>query len=152
ARYWVQTIRFLARGKLEKGRGVELAADRREYRRGETVQLRARFLDSQLAPAAGDVIVLMESPGQARRRVNLLSNPAAAGVYEARLTDLPDGQYQLLMTEPQHSGHPVSAQFTVVAPPGEFARPEMDARALAAAAETTRGKFFTLADADQILN
>src|SRR5213076_3524820 len=33
ARYWVQTIRFLARGKLGKGRGVQLTTDRREYRR-----------------------------------------------------------------------------------------------------------------------
>ena len=37
ARYWVQTIRYLARGKLTSGRGVELAADRREFRRGEPV-------------------------------------------------------------------------------------------------------------------
>ena len=38
ARYWVQTIRFLARGKLTSGRGAQLTTDRREYRRGEAVR------------------------------------------------------------------------------------------------------------------
>ncbi len=152
ARYWVQMIRFLARGKLEKGRGVELTSDRREYRRGETAQLRARFLDAQLAPAGDDVVVTIDSAGQARRRLKLHRNRAVAGVYEAPVADLTDGRYQVLMIEPQLPDNPPSVQFTVVAPPGEFARPEMDARGLAAAAEATHGKFYTLAEAEHILD
>ncbi len=151
ARYWVQTIRFLAHGKLGKGRGVELTSDRREYRRGEVAQLRARFLDSQLAPAGEEVVVLVNVAGQTRRRVSLRRNSAMPGVYEGALTDLTDGQYEVLMAEPQLPGNPPAVRFAVVAPPGEFARPEMDATALAAAAETTHGKFYTIADADHLL-
>jgi hypothetical protein len=151
ARYWVQTVRFLARGKLGKGRGVQLSTDRREYRRGEPVQLRARFLDTQLAPSAGEVIVLLNVPGQERRRIALRPNPVIPGLYEATLTDLSEGTTQILMAEPQLPGSAPAARFTVVAPPGEFARTEMDAQALQAAAEATHGKFFTLADADRLL-
>ena len=151
ARYWVQTIRYLAHGKLSKGRGVELTTDRREYRRGEVAQLRARFLDTQLAPSADEVVAVVEAAGQARKRVTLRRNPAVAGVYEGSLPDLTDGQYEVLMIDAQLSGNPAAVRFSVVAPPGEFARTEMDAGALAAAAETTHGKFYTIADADRLL-
>jgi hypothetical protein len=151
ARYWVQTIRFLAHGKLGKGRGVELTADRREYRRGEVAQLRTRFLDTQLAPAGEEVVVLVNMSGQARKRVTLRRNSAVAGVYEGPLADLTDGQYEVLLVEPQLSGNPATVKFSVVPPPGEFARTEMDAVALAAAAEATHGKFYTIADADRLL-
>jgi hypothetical protein len=151
ARYWVQTIRFLAHGKLGKGRGVELTTDRREYRRGEAAQLRARFLDSQLAPSGEEVVVQIDAAGQGRRRATLRRNSAIAGVYEGSLAALTDGQYEVVMVEPQLSGNPAAVKFSVVPPPGEFARTEMDAAALSAAAETTRGKFYTVADAEKLL-
>lgn len=151
ARFWVQTIRFLARGKLNQGRGAELATDRREYRRGEVVQLRVRFLDPRLAPSGDEVVVVLDSPGHDRRRATLRRNAAAEGVFETSLTDLTDGQYEVLLAEPQLPGTPPSTRFSVVAPPGEFARPEMYSATLAAAAEATHGKFFTIADADRLL-
>jgi hypothetical protein len=151
ARYWVQAIRFLARGKLGEGRGVELMTDRREYRRGEVAELRARFLDAQLAPSGDEVVVLVDAAGQVRRRVTLRRNPSVAGVYEGAIPDLTDGQYNVLMIQPELAGHPPTVRFSVVSPPGEFARPEMNADGLAAAAEATHGKFYTVADADRLL-
>jgi hypothetical protein len=151
ARYWVQTVRFLARGKLTSGRGAQLNADRREYSRGEDVQLRVRFLDRRLAPPDDEVTVLIESPGQTRRRVALRRNPAAEGVFTGTITELSQGEYQVVLANPQVPGTPPNAQFTVTAPPGEFARLEMDVSALTAAAEVTRGKFYRIADADRLL-
>lgn len=151
ARYWVQTIRLLARGKLGKGRGVELTADRREYRRGEVAQLRARFLDASLAPPGEEVIVLVSTSGQPRKRVSLRRNSGVAGIYEGSLADLADGWYEIVIVEPQLPGSSAAVQFSVVAPPGEFAHTEMAAAALAAAAETTHGKFYTIADAERLL-
>ena len=55
------------------------------------------------------------------------------------------------MAEPQLPGNASATRFTVVAPPGEFARTAMDATALAAAAKTAHGRFLTIADADQLL-
>jgi hypothetical protein len=151
ARYWVQTIRFLARGKLHSGRGATLSADRREYRRGEVANLRLRFLDPRFAPAGDEATVLIDAAGQRRRRVTLQRNPSAAGVFEGSITGLSDGQYEAVLAEPQLPGTPPTTQYSVVAPPGELARVEMNSATLAAAAETTRGKFFTIADADRLL-
>lgn len=151
ARYWVQTIRFLAHGKLGKGRGVQLTTDRGEYRRGEVAQLRARFRDGQLAPTGDEVVVMVDAAGQPRRRITLRRNSSATGVYEGSLSNLTDGEYDLLIVEPSLVGNAPAVRFSVIAPPGEFARTEMDAHALSAAAEATRGKFYTIADADTLL-
>jgi hypothetical protein len=78
-------------------------------------------------------------------------NPAVDSVFESSLHDLAVGTYEVLLTEPQLPGTPPATRFSVVAPPGEFARLEMDAAALSEAAETTRGKFYTLANADRLL-
>jgi len=53
ARYWVQTIRFLARSKLATGRQQALlSTDQPDYRPGEPVRLRVQFVDprSDLPP------------------------------------------------------------------------------------------------------
>jgi hypothetical protein len=153
ARYWVQTIRYLARGKLSSGRGAELASDRREYRRGEPVGLRLRFRDQRLVPSGSDdATVLVEATGHARRRAILRRNPAAAGVFEGTLTDLGDGEYQVLLSEPQLPGEPPAARFRVVSPPGEMTRTEMDRQALVRVADSTYGKFYTPANADRLFD
>jgi hypothetical protein len=149
----VQTIRYLARGQLTGGKGVRLSTDRREYRLGESVALRARFLDPQLVPIGVDeVTVSIETSGRPRRQAMLRRNPAASGVFEGSLDNLAEGSFQVLLTEPQLPGDPPVARFTVAAPPGELARTEMDRAALTAAVEATRGKFYTMKDADRLLS
>jgi hypothetical protein len=156
ARYWVQSIRYLARGKLTTGRGVTLTTNRREYQSSEPIQLRARFLDPKLAPSGDTAVAIIESPGQPRRQLSLRRNPSAAGVFEGTLTDLPAGSYHVLLTDPQTPGDPPETHFNMVAPPGELARPEMDRETLTAAAEATRGRFYHFVDhfidAEQLLN
>jgi hypothetical protein len=151
ARFWVQSIRFLARTKLQGGRGANLSADRREYHPREAVQLRARFMDPRTAPAGDDVTVLVDRVGERRRRIALHRNTAATGVFEGEVTDLAEGQYEAVLTEPRFPGTAPSTRFSVLAPPGELAHVEMDAASLAAAAETTRGNYYTIADADRLL-
>jgi hypothetical protein len=153
ARYWVQTVRMLARAKLGGRGGAELAVDRREYRVGEPVELRARFYDGRLVPAgANAVTVLVESPDGRRGRVTLDRNPAAAGVFETTLTGLAQGSYRVLLVEPTLPDEPQAASFRVTAPPGELAELKMDRAALTAAAATTHGKFYTMADAEQLIS
>jgi hypothetical protein len=151
ARYWVQTIRFLAQRKLNAGRGVQLTSDRREYQRGEPIELRARFLDGRLAPAADEVMLVVESPRQARRRVTLRRHPAAENLFSGTFADFAEGSYEVKLSEPQVPGNPPAVRITVVEPLGELARPIMDAPALTAAAKTTHGKFYTIASADELL-
>jgi hypothetical protein len=65
---------------------------------------------------------------------------------------LAPGQYDVALAEPQPAANPPTTRFNVVAPPGELARLEMDAAALSYAAEISRGKFYTIAEADRLLD
>lgn len=152
ARYWIQTIRYLARSKLTEGdRTAALSADRREYRRGEPVQLRVRFADERKAPAADNgVTVVVEHLGQQTRRVQLGRSSFSQGVFETQLPDLAIGTYHVWMAVPTVEGQAPSADFKVAAPPGEFERIQRDTAELKRAAEITKGRFYSALDADRL--
>jgi hypothetical protein len=153
ARYWVQTIRYLCRAKLLQGNRVaELATDREQYRRGEEVNLRVRFLDDRMAPAEDDgVMVVVERQGGERRSVALHRHALDRGVFEGAGGPLPDGKYRAWVAAPTLGGAPAASQFAVVAPPGELARTQMDSAELKEAAKISAGKFYTFATADKLL-
>ena len=62
-RFWIQTIRFLARSKLLGQRQAEIQTDRRRYQRGQPIQIRVRFPNPGLAPGGGEVTVQVERKG-----------------------------------------------------------------------------------------
>ena len=154
ARYWVQTIRYLSRSKLfEGGRSAVLTTDRREYSRGEQVQVRVRFADERLAPAEDDgVTIVLEHQGHQSRRVKLYRSAAGRGVFEGVLTNPPIGSYHVWVAVPTLEGRAPAADFTVVAPPGEFERIQVDAVEMRQAAERTNGAFYTFSNAHQLLS
>ena len=63
-RYWIQTIRFLARSKLLGRKQAEVTTDRRRYQRNQPVQVRVRFPNPGIAPTGGEVVVQVERKGQ----------------------------------------------------------------------------------------
>lgn len=152
ARYWTQLIRYLSRSKLLEGtRAVELATDRVEYRRGETVRLRVRFFDDRLAPEADDgVRVMLEHDSGTRRQITLRRDAASRGIFEGLASNLADGAYRAWVAVPTLPDTPPSQRFTVVAPPGEFARLEMDAADMQLAAKVSQGRFFTMEEAQEL--
>ncbi len=152
SRYWVQTIRYLSRSKLlGKDRSAELSTDRRQYRRGEGVRIRARFTDERLAPAEDDgVTVVVEREGHKNERVKLGRDATSRGVFEGVLPNAAEGNYHLWIATPTLEGKAPSADFLVVPPPGEFERVQMDAAELARAAEETRGRFYRATEAGRI--
>jgi hypothetical protein len=154
ARYWIQTIRYLCRAKLlTSGRTAELTTDRDEYRRGETVGLRVRFLDDRLAPQADDgVTIVVQREGGQRRSVTLRRNTTDRGVFEGTAGQLPDGQYRAWIASPTLAGQPPAKEFTIVAPPGELARTRMDTAELTGAAKVSLGKFYRFEEADKLLD
>jgi hypothetical protein len=154
ARYWVQTIRYLARSKLrDQDSSAELTADRREYRRGEPVRLRVQFFDERNAPLEDDgVQLVIERPGQKNRPLTLRRNPTSRGVFEGVFPDAGDGAYHVRMVTPALAGGAPAADFTVVAPPGEFKQVQLDVAELKAAANQTKGRYYTLATADRLLD
>ncbi|MBX7168439.1 MAG: VWA domain-containing protein [Pirellulales bacterium] len=154
ARYWVQAIRFLSRTKLlGQDRAAELTTDRREYQRGETARLRVQFVDERQAPTADNgVTVMVERQGSDRRSVQLHRSATARGVFEGALAALAEGDYHAWVATPSAAGNTPSADFAVVAPPGEFAQTQMQAGILRAASEATGGHYYSVATMGSLLD
>ncbi len=152
ARYWIQTIRYLSRAKLlGTSRGAELTSDRQQYRRGETVRLRVRFLDDRLAPPQDDgVAAVLEREGGRRVNLTLRRDAANRGTFEGSAGNLADGKYRVWMATPTLEGQPPRAEFVVSSPPGELARLQMNAAEMRAAAQASGGKFFSYSQADAL--
>lgn len=154
SRYWVQTIRYLSRSKLlGKDRSAELSADRRQYRYGDAVRLRVRFLDERLAPAADDgVTVMVQQEGQRRSPLTLHRSAAARGVFEGVLPRPPVGTYHAALASPTLPGAAPSADFMVVAPPGELETVRLDVAGMRRAAEETGGHYYALTEASTLFD
>jgi hypothetical protein len=143
-RYWVQTIRFLARSRLVGQRQAEIQTDRRRYQRGDPIQLRVRFPNPAQAPAGGEVAVQVERQGEPGRRLGLKLAPGTRNVFEGIIPQAREGNYEVrLLPPPVLSGATPSTTFQVDAPVGEFERIEMNQTELVRAAERTGGKFYT---------
>ena len=63
-----------------------------------------------------------------------------------------DGKYHAWIASPTLEGQAPSADFLVVAPPGELERVQVDAEELKRAADETRGRFYRLGQADRLLD
>ena len=152
ARYWIQTIRYLSHSKLSEGdRSARLSADRREYRAGDPVRLQVRFMDERLAPAEDNgVVIVLEHQGHKTQRVQLHRVEAGRGLFDGTLPSLPVGAYHAWIAVPTLEGRAPAADFTVMPPQGELARVQMETAEMRQAAETTKGRFYTLADADRL--
>jgi hypothetical protein len=71
-------------------------------------------------------------------------------VFDATVTNLPEGAYRAWIVSPPAEENTVAWSFQVVPPPGEQARLMMDARDLRLAAETSEGQFYSLATAQRL--
>lgn len=153
SRYWIQMVRYLCRSKLsDSGTGADLLTDRREYQQGEPVTLRVRFDDPRRAPAADDgVTVVVEQEGRQLQRVKLRRSVAGQAFFQGTLPRPSVGEYHAWLAVPSVDKVAPSANFRVVAPPGEFERIEMDAIALRRAAERTGGRFYTFGTAGRLV-
>ncbi|QDU87568.1 hypothetical protein Pla175_09330 [Pirellulimonas nuda] len=151
ARYWVQTLRWLARGKLlAENRSTRLATDRTNYEVGQTVRVEVQQGSAGDQPPG----VLLQTDGGEQQRLELSPVAGAAGRYAASLGSLAAGEYRLLLAgadpdAPRGAGA-VSAAFRVTPPPGEMSRLQRNREALRAAADRSRGAYFDIEQVDQL--
>ncbi|HVJ81214.1 MAG TPA: hypothetical protein VNC50_09110 [Planctomycetia bacterium] len=155
ARYWVQAMRYLSRAKLlGKNRAVELTVDRVKYLRGETVRLRAQFLDETKAPPAGEDLQAIIEKGGATPTRTTVSLKAAAGrrdAFEGAFAQTEDGQYRARLATPAAGEGPgQEARFLVLPPPGEMDDLQMKEDVLKELAKATGGRYFAISEADQL--
>ena len=106
ARYWIQTIRYLSRGKLADGQhSAELTTDRSDYHPGDPVRLRVRFADEALAPADDNgVVVIVEQRGHKKQSVQLHRAASGRGAFEGVLSTTPMGKYRAWIAAPTLPG------------------------------------------------
>jgi hypothetical protein len=155
--FWIQTIRYLARSRVGR---VVLQLDRQTpYRRGEPIRISVRFPDDAPAPPSdSEVKVLVErrasrrdaSPEVEGQSIILAKVEGSRAIFEGLLTSTPIGEYRFWLSSPIVQGLKPRAECRVLMPPGEMDRVQMDRRAMERAAEETHGRFFTLADADNL--
>lgn len=142
-RFWVQTIRFLARSRLAGKRQAEIQTDRRAYERGQPVQVRVRFPNPGLAPAGDEASVMIERQGGAGRTLQLRRSPGMRNVFEGVLSQAAEGDYTARLLPPPVLEGPIpTAAFRVESPAGEFERVQMNEPELRRAAEATAGAFY----------
>jgi hypothetical protein len=151
--FWIQTVRYLARSR--QGR-TELRLDRQTpYRRGEPIKVTVRFPDDAPAPAADtDVKVVVERhPGtRGPETLKLARVEGSRATFETVLTRTPEGEYKFWLSPPAVTGPRPRAECKVLAPPGEMENLRMNQAELERAAEESKGRFYSLADADHLLD
>ncbi len=142
-RFWVQTVRFLARSRLAGQRQAELQTDRRRYERGKPIEFRARFPNPALAPG-GDLTVEVARGGQGSRKITLKLVPGSRNVFEGVLPQAAEGDYEARLLPPPVLEGPIpTTSFRVEAPVGEFEHIEMNQAELMRVAEATGGKYYS---------
>jgi hypothetical protein len=150
-RYWVQTIRFMARSRLVGNRQAEIQTDRRRYQRGQPIQIRVRFPNPALVPAGDEVTIQVERKGQGPRKLTLRQVPGTKNVFEGALPQSAEGEYQVRLLPPPALDQPVLAEFRVDPPISEHERTEMNQPELIRAATASGGKFYLPLEADALL-
>jgi von Willebrand factor type A domain len=151
-RFWVQTIRFLARSRLVGQRQAEVTTDRRRYQRGQPIQFRVRFPNPGLAPKTGDLTIQVGHAGQGARKLPLKLVPGTKNVFEGAIPQAAEGDYDVRLLPPPVLEGPIpTTTFRVDAPINEFEHIEMNGVELLRAAESTGGKFYTPLVADALL-
>jgi von Willebrand factor type A domain/Aerotolerance regulator N-terminal len=154
--FWIQTVRYLSGSRRDR---VELLLDRETpYRRGEPIKLTVRFPDDAPPPGKDATVkVLVERRNPSRggeavvRTVDLTKIEGSRASYGAVVAQTPEGQYSFVVTDPPLPTPRPSAECKVLAPPGEMDQLRMNQTEMERAAEKTHGKFYTVADADEVL-
>lgn len=151
-RYWVQVVRFLARSKLlGKDPTAELLVDRKAYRSGESVNVRVRFVDEKLAPAAKDgVVVVVEREDGAQTRLTLSRVPEISAVFEGQLARVGEGRYHAWIASPAFTRAPPAEDFEVRPSERETRVVRTDVAELTEASRSTGGRMYTLLEADRL--
>jgi hypothetical protein len=157
--FWTQTVKYLARSGVA---GIQIRLNRSTpYRRGEPIQITVRFPDDAPAPAADTPVKVVverrtQRPGAETETeietLQLAKLEGSRATYETIKTRTPKGDYRMWLSAPAVVGAKPRAECRVLDPPGEMEKIRMNQVDMQRAAEQSRGKFYTLADADRLLD
>jgi len=161
--FWLQMVRYLARTRLGR---VDLHLDKQTpYRRNEPIRVTVRFPDDAPPPSAETPIKVMVERNKLRRAgdpsppqlletqtLQLAKLKGSRATYEALLTRTPEGEYKFWLASPKAEGTRPLVENRVLPPPGEMDLLRMNRTEMEQAARESHGKFYTLAEADSLLD
>jgi uncharacterized membrane protein len=173
--FWIQTMRYLSRGRSTR---TELTLNQQTpYRLGEPIKVTVSFPENVAGGGADqapkitdktevkvsvayippDVKDTKGEKGELESHtLQLAKVHGSTATFEGTWTRTREGKYRFRLTHPdvsaaQPDGEKPSAEATVVLPPGELDNLRMNSKELMLAADATQGKFYTLVNADQLL-
>ena len=169
--FWIQTVRYLARARPTR---TDLRLDRQTpYRLGEPIKITVRFpdctriegiTDTKVPKAEVKVVVEYRPPSKQDiqpepevQTIQLAKLEGSWGTFEHTLSRTREGKYRFRLISPdvsklQPDNEKPSAEATVELPPGELDRLRMNQLELSGAAEATQGRFYTILDANELLD
>ncbi len=170
--FWIQTMRYLSRGRSTI---TTLRLDRQTpYRLGDTIKVTVNFPESTPGGTGKDpakrhdkvpvkVAVEFFPPDKADKAepelhtLELAKDEKSWGTYEGQWQASREGKYRFRLSKPdvqqtQPDKKQPSAEAVVELPPGELDKLRLNYQELQKAADTTAGKFYTLAKADDLLD
>jgi uncharacterized membrane protein len=161
--FWLQAAHYLARSKVGR---IEIRLDKQTpYHRNEPVRVTVRFPDDAPPPAADTPVKVMversrlRRPGDKTREAPLETQTqqlaklkGSRATFETLLTRTPEGEYKFWLASPTVDGPKPQVEGRVLPPPGELDRLRMNQSEMEQAARESRGKFYSLADADNLLD
>ena len=149
--FWVQQLRYLARGRKLGQRRLALSVDRPTYELGEQVGIELRVLDPQLSPQLPDRlnVEVRGEDGQAVSTVALVRRGGGADAdrFTATFPAGRVGNFSVALPPVVADAQTLTAPLSVRVPQLELDRPTVDRAALQRLAGETGGKLFTLEDA-----
>lgn len=150
--YWVQTLRYLARGKKLGQRKLTLAAERPVYQLGESVRASVRVLDPALLTQLGDElrVQVIDERGQAVRDLTLLRRSAQGDAYTGGFTADRLGRFSIRMNAPAADMGDLTVPLEMAVPRLELNDPKVDRAALDRLAAATGGQVVDLKDATNL--
>ena len=153
-RYWGQMLRWLSRGKLNRGdEKSTLAVDPKQAKLGQTLrmQLALGSVSQRELEMLDTAEVLVEAADGGKQTYTLERVNQNLSIYQTEIDGLPPGKYRGVLLRPIEATPP-DVEFTVSAPPGEQANLRADQEAMQMLAEQTRGKYYNWDAVDEVFN
>lgn len=155
--YWVQSVRYLAEGRLlgEKKRG-RISIDRDVYPIGSRVQVSAKLYDEGFDPLAAEVVgAALSGPEGGEQTFELRAVPGQPGDFEGTVvaTQVGLNEIAIVLAGGSAGSVRVARQLTVEVPRVEFADPRLNKallRELAGKTADQGGKYFEIDEAEAL--
>lgn len=130
--YWVQQIRYLARGRKLAERGIKFAVDRERYERGQTVKVSLTILSPTLLKDRRQVKVdVVDEAGRVVRQETLQRQESPDNLFSASFaaTDA-FGAYRVRLAKLSDAVEAQERSFQIIVPRVELEKPEVDREAM----------------------